>query len=436
MERHKIEFCRAALILLGCSSLTACANGFDALGRPARADPHMAAVYHGDEERFDRNAKTFCPLTRAIDDSNYGAVNLDCFRFPEDTQALGKHEGNKDDNRSGLADDPLFPNGTTKITRITTTTTPVIDPGKAAKKGSSGTTSGATNGRDDPSGPPSQTNSVPTTSIKSTIERDISVPGNPTAYALSTVDLDSRNRLTQILVNQSDSICTVELGRLEGRVATFNLAGDIATSGFAGAASIVGGNTAKSILAGIASFTSATKDHFNADLLHSQMTEALIQAIRIEREKELVSIQSNYSKSVIDWPIDTAIQQVNAYNQVCSFYRGMELVLEAVQNGKSAAKDTPTAATSPASPSPNIAEIRLEYYKIDEELKATKVASERQTLLTERTTLQKMIDDALAPAKPATPAEQVTLAVAPTTPAPAALAQAPATPTAAPATAK
>jgi hypothetical protein len=113
----------------------------------------------------------------------------------------------------------------------------------------------------------------------------------------------------------------------------------------------------------------------------------------------------------VDWPIDTAIQQVNAYNEVCSFYRGMELVLEAVQNGKSSTKDTSsTASTQQSSTSASLAEIRLEYIKIDDELKTTKVAAERKTLLDERAKLQGLIDDALVPAKPAAPAEQITLA--------------------------
>jgi hypothetical protein len=271
MQRLKNGFSRVAVIALGCSCLTACANGFDALGRPARADPHMAAVYHGDEARFYDNAKTYCPLTRAIDDSNYGAINLDCFRFPEDTQSDGTKMGNKNKDIT-----PPNLGQTTVIKKATVTTTP-------AKLVGDPSTFTATIGAK--LSPKNVTDATSTTVISSTIQHTITVPDNPTAYALATLDLDSRNRLTQILVNQSDGICTVELGRLEGRVASFNLAGDIATSGFAGAASIVGGNTAKSILAGIASFTSATKDHFNADLLHSQMTEALIQAIRIERER-------------------------------------------------------------------------------------------------------------------------------------------------------
>lgn len=132
----------------------------------------------------------------------------------------------------------------------------------------------------------------------------------------------------------------------------------------------------------------------------------------IERQKQLATIVGEYGKSTAQWTIDDAIREINAYHQVCSFYRGMELVLEAVNKSKTGASANATAAVTPST---SLADVRLEYFMNEDLLRTTTDATERKALLAERTKLQGMIDMMLLP-KPSEATPQVTIVSTTTTP--------------------
>jgi hypothetical protein len=152
------------------------------------------------------------------------------------------------------------------------------------------------------------------------------------AYSLATRFPEYRNRLTSILTTRSDVICDIEMGRYTANEATVNTGLSIASTGLSTAASIVSGELAKSILAGAAGFSGATRDHIAVNVYRDQIAPVVISAIWSERNRLKTDIRKNYSLGVGEWSIDDAIQSVNRYHGQCSFYNGLMMVLDATKN--------------------------------------------------------------------------------------------------------
>jgi hypothetical protein len=214
-------------------------GGCTTLQNQSRVDPRTVANYPRDDLR--NNAS--CP-GRVVGDTYGGAINLDCFRFPEDN------------------------------------------------------------------------------------------PGEPTAYELAARGRAERNRLASILTKQADDVCTVELGRLTANEAISNTLLATLASALSGVATIVNGETAKEIFAGGAGLATAGRSHVNAHVYRNVLSTAVSNAIHIERDKKRAAIQAELAKDMAGYNVDQMIVDVNAYHQLCSFYRGLTFVLKAVERSK------------------------------------------------------------------------------------------------------
>lgn len=238
-------------ILLICLALPGCTY----LQAQSRVDPRTIAIY-GRGKTVDLKVKTpedsGCPR-KLHGDNHSGAVNLDCFYFPEDIPGEGQD----------------------------------------AK------------------------------------------PNRKTAYAeaVSSPSSTARNRFAAILMKHSDDICTIEMGRLVADEAITNTALATLTSGFSAAASVVSGETAKSILSGIATTTSATRAHINSEVYRNALSTAITRAIAIERKNTKEAIQAKFIQPPGTYTVDHMILDVNEYHQSCSFFHGIALINEAVDKG-------------------------------------------------------------------------------------------------------
>jgi hypothetical protein len=96
-----------------------------------------------------------------------------------------------------------------------------------------------------------------------------------TAYARAVTSKDDRNRLTAILLKQSDDVCTSEKALLLKRQAEVNGWLSIATTGLSTASTIFTGELAKSILSGGAAWTSGSRDHINTHVYRNQIIQTI-----------------------------------------------------------------------------------------------------------------------------------------------------------------
>jgi hypothetical protein len=144
----------------------------------------------------------------------------------------------------------------------------------------------------------------------------------------------ARNRLASILMKHADDVCTMELGRLTANEAISNTLLASLSSALSGVATIVNGETAKEIFAGGAGFATATRSHINANVYRNVLSTAVSNAIHIERDKKRGAINAELTKDSTAYNVDQMIVDVNAYHQICSFYRGLTFVLKAVERSK------------------------------------------------------------------------------------------------------
>jgi len=243
-------------------ALLGCAVGLQACGRlqsMSRVDPVSVAVYpgglHKDETR-SASGGGCTQFVRGINSYSLGAVNLDCFVFPEDR--------------------------------------PPPTPARA-------------------------------------ISPDDRPPSNQLAYTRAAGNRMYRNRLTSLLIKQSDDICVEEMGQLTSNEATVNASLNILSTAATTAANIVTGDQAASILTGVGTLAGASRSHIAADVYRNTFAYAISRAITLERERQREKILARFNDAHDVYSVDEAIRAVNQYHGVCSFYKGLELVLASVE---------------------------------------------------------------------------------------------------------
>lgn len=231
----------AGVTLAGCSHL----------GAMSRVDPITIAVYPGGESRRDPQPESgSCTSLRGVGSFSRGAIDLDCFVFPEDVR------------RPGVTDTPTV---------------------------------------------------------------------GQLAYRRAAAGQAERNRLTALLLKHSDDICVEEMGRLNSNEATVNTSLSVLGTGATTAANIVTGELAQQILTGIGTFAGATRSHFNSYVYRNTFPHAISRAIALERQRLRGLLEARYTQPITTFTVDEAIQAANEYHGVCSFYKGIELVLASVE---------------------------------------------------------------------------------------------------------
>jgi len=261
-----------AAILVACAgtALSGCGH----LGAMSRVDPLSVAVYPGGESRRDPvdGGAENCSAVRGVGSYSRGAIDLDCFVFPEDQM---RHAA----SQAAAAALPVSP----------------------------------------PARVPAQSH-----------------PGRPgvpgqLAYARAVESPRERNRLTALLLKHSDDICVEEMGRLTANEATVNTSLSVLGTGATTAANIVTGNLAQQILTGVGTFAGASRSHFNSYVYRNTFAHAISRAITIERHRLRGLLEARYTSDDAAFTVDEAIRAVNEYHGVCSFYKGLELVLASVE---------------------------------------------------------------------------------------------------------
>ncbi|WP_158512660.1 hypothetical protein [Sphingobium sp. SYK-6] len=153
-----------------------------------------------------------------------------------------------------------------------------------------------------------------------------------TAYSLARASQVYRNRLESVLLSHADANCEKEKGSIYAKEASVGLAFDVLASGLSTASTIVGGEQAKSILAGLAGLSTATRSHVTANVYKNQIIPAITNVIDAERRKLLTEIIARRPLALESYTADDMIRMVNGYHQACSFQLGLQLLLQASEN--------------------------------------------------------------------------------------------------------
>lgn len=164
-------------------------------------------------------------------------------------------------------------------------------------------------------------------------DRNVDVKVKPArlAYARAVDSQRERNRLTALLLKHSDDVCVEELGQLTANEATVNASLNILATAATTTANIVTGAQAQEILTGVGTFATASRSHLNSNVYRNTVAYAISRAITIERKRLRDSLEAHYGDSENQFTVDEAIRAANEYHGVCSFYKGLELVLASVE---------------------------------------------------------------------------------------------------------
>jgi hypothetical protein len=201
-----------------------------------------------------------------------------------------------------------------------------------------------------------------------------------TAYQLAKRDAAYRNRLASYLIGESNTVCTRELGDLTANQAMVNAGLGILTTAFGTAGSIVTGQLASNILSGAASGTNATRDHINAEVYRNQISPRVTRAIRDLRRTQSATLKGKFTKTILQYDVETMIADVNDYHQLCSYYVGLDLIL----------KDVDRAALERANPrrtaSLAISNVRAQIASVNRQLGRKGLSAEERTELQQQRT--------------------------------------------------
>ena len=241
---------------------SACSN----LGIAARVNPPSIAQY---------------PEGKGSCDEKGGAINLDCFQFPD-----------SDGNQIGPAGSAVLSG------RIVAGT---VDSGQISGTGVTVKISNAT------------------------------VAVSAPAYDLSVTDQVSRNRLAAILMTRADDICEKDSASIYANEAAVNGLLNILVTALGTAGTIVTGERAKTVLAGASAFTSGSRDHINSAVYKNQVSQAVTAATSAERKRLRDLIEARKTETVATFSVDDMVQSLNEYHQACSFYKGLQLALTSAQ---------------------------------------------------------------------------------------------------------
>jgi hypothetical protein len=151
-------------------------------------------------------------------------------------------------------------------------------------------------------------------------------------YAMSKINDEKvkareRNGVQDRLITASEQSCTLYKRYLNARQSSTNFLLGATTTAFAAVATAVtSAGAAKNYTTG-ALLSSSLSAEWNADMFNSNLVFVISKAIDKERESVLRTIYRDRSADKYeDYPVEAAIGQALTYHDVCSLYRGMQVL--------------------------------------------------------------------------------------------------------------
>lgn len=194
---------------------------------------------------------------------------------------------------------------------------------------------------------------------------------------------ECRNRRNQSvvgLITVADELCLEHFRSIYGNEASYNLLFGSLTNLFAGAATVAGGEGTKTLLAGLAAFSSAERSLINETVYKTMVAQAVTIKIREAKTEQRKEILKKIKTDISHYTMDESLLDAIEYHQTCSFMFGLEKALE---EGTKNNSDTKRMNTRNALQQ----KLRLTLIELDDrkKLKANETATDPQVIkLTER----------------------------------------------------
>lgn len=144
-----------------------------------------------------------------------------------------------------------------------------------------------------------------------------------------------RNAALTTLIIASDEMCMEHISTIVGNEAATNFSLGTLTTLFAGASTLATVNTSKSILAGLATFSSAERSLINDTIYKSILAPVIIKKIsdtRLEKRKSLLKRMED--ENITKFSLNFGLMDFMDYHNSCSLLFGLQKALqEGTQDG-------------------------------------------------------------------------------------------------------
>lgn len=137
-----------------------------------------------------------------------------------------------------------------------------------------------------------------------------------------------RNSMAWSLMIASDQACQYYVQGMYSNEATANVTAGTSAALFSGAAAVTTPLSASQILAALGGFSSAERSLFNEVVYKDKLITAISQKIGEGRKSAKGVFTDSQTKSVDEYPLNAAMFDVLQYHHTCSFFYGLEKVLE------------------------------------------------------------------------------------------------------------
>lgn len=137
-----------------------------------------------------------------------------------------------------------------------------------------------------------------------------------------------RNQAVVGLITVADELCLEHFRSIYGNEAAYNLLFGSLTNLFAGAATVASGEATKTLLAGLAAFSSAERSLINETVYKTMVAQAVTKKIRDAKTEQRKAILKKITNDIDHYSMDESLLDVIEYHQTCSFMFGLEKALE------------------------------------------------------------------------------------------------------------
>lgn len=143
---------------------------------------------------------------------------------------------------------------------------------------------------------------------------------------------EKRNEVIAKAISLSDQKCTLHKAGIISNSNAWNVGTGTASILFAGTASVISHAQTASELAAAAAATTGVQSLVNKEVYADALGTTILRSIDISREKRKAVIEQGITKSNDEYPMSTALIDLQAYHDSCSLMAGLVEVTKAFDN--------------------------------------------------------------------------------------------------------
>ncbi len=151
--------------------------------------------------------------------------------------------------------------------------------------------------------------------------------GRESADSPPTQAMALRDRLQDVLLDRSNTLCDEHLSLIIGTASYANAGASILSTSLAALSAAFGGTAAKTALATAAAIVSGSQAAINGEVLLGYVAPAIVKQIVADRDRLLEQFAASRKQPIWDYSVESALVDVGRYHYACSFFAGLSALV-------------------------------------------------------------------------------------------------------------